>query len=56
MVNTTSITTTRGTRLPQSLAMAYERPWKHRPSAVFVGGFAVADNSTGVSAARCRPR
>jgi hypothetical protein len=53
VVTMTLISPILGTRMSEHVAPAYPRVWKQRPAAVALGGF-LTDNSTRVSAARCR--
>jgi hypothetical protein len=54
VVTMTLISGILGTRMSEHVAPVYRaRAWKQRPAVVSLGGFPT-DNSTGVSAARCR--
>jgi hypothetical protein len=60
VITMTSISGIRGTHASEFAATVwYERAWKQRPGVVSLGAFvnlggSPADNSTGVSAVRCR--
>jgi hypothetical protein len=53
VITMTRIRDLQGTCMSEHVAPVYARAWKQRPAVVALGGFPT-DNSTGVSAARCR--
>jgi len=55
MILTTTVAAVHGTRMRgESVAPAYVRAWKQRPSVITLSGFGADNNSTGVSAEECR--